>query len=539
MPLNAFWWSLFVVFFRGSSSTRRPHIIFILADDLGWSDVGFHGSNDVRTPNIDALAYSGLILNSHYSENLCSPSRAALLTGKYPIRNGMQHNVIVDSAPWGLPLDEKLLPEHLNKLGYVSHAVGKWHLGFFKKAYTPIYRGFASHYGFWNSHQDYFSHQVQASFLPFEGLDMRDNMTVDRSTKGRYTTRILTERAEKLIAAHNASSPMFLYFAHLATHAGNFDDPLQAPQEAIDMFSSVRPLKKRIYTAMVWELDQSIGRLVAALKRQNMLQDSIIAFVSDNGAPTTGLYRNGGNNWPFKGEKNTPWEGALRTVAILWSSSLAFPRRVVNHLMHLTDWMPTLYTAAGGNVRDLGRIDGVNHWDFFTRIGRKQPRHEILHNIDDIYQYSAMRIGPYKYVNGTTFLGCLDGWYGTEDSNTRKYNITDVLQSSVLASLARLSESEVLRIRETSKVRCPSLIKDNAQLCQPTKQPCLFNIHKDPCETNNIYGKSKKLIEVFEKRLAEFRADQVPPGNKKTEKAADPKYFNGTWTYWRDLEDSV
>nr|CAD7393265.1 unnamed protein product [Timema cristinae] len=230
-----------------STNLKKPNIIIILADDLGWNDVSFHGSNQIPTPNIDALAYNGIILNSHYVPALCTPSRSALMTGKYPTHTGMQHLVILAPEPWGLPLSEKLMPEFLKEAGYSTHAVGKWHLGFFRKEYTPTYRGFDTHYGYWNGYQDYYDHSMLATLVPYKGYDMRRDLDLDYSNQGHYSTDLFTEEAVRLIQTHDSRRPMFLYLSHLAPHAGNDDDPFQAPDEEVAKFPHIDDPERRVY----------------------------------------------------------------------------------------------------------------------------------------------------------------------------------------------------------------------------------------------------------------------------------------------------
>ncbi|CAD1470025.1 unnamed protein product, partial [Heterotrigona itama] len=215
----------------------RPHIVFILADDLGWNDVGFHGSGQIPTPNIDALAYSGLLLDRYYVTPICTPSRSALMTGKHPIHTGMQHGVLKCAEPRGLPLHEKLLPEYLRELGYSTHIVGKWHLGFYTKEYTPTYRGFDSHLGLWSGHHDYFDHSAVES--PYWGLDMRRGLDAAWDLHGQYSTDIFTKEAVRLIDNHNTSRPMFLYLAHAAVHSGNPYNPLPAPDQDVSKFTTI------------------------------------------------------------------------------------------------------------------------------------------------------------------------------------------------------------------------------------------------------------------------------------------------------------
>ncbi|XP_039279283.1 arylsulfatase B-like isoform X2 [Nilaparvata lugens] len=518
---------------------KPPNIIMILADDLGWNDVGFHGSNHIPTPNIDSLAYNGILLNNHYSENLCTPSRAALLTGKYPIRMGMQHGVILEPEPRGLPLTEKLFPEHLEKLGYESHAIGKWHLGYYKKEYTPTHRGFKSHYGFWNGYQDYFKHTVQASFIPYEGYDMRRNDDVDWSGVGRYSTDLFTEESIRLIEGHNTSKPLFLYLAHLAPHAGNYDDPLQAPQHVTQHLAQITDPEQRKYTGMVMKLDESVGRVMTALRRAHMLSNSIVIFLSDNGAATEGLHPNHGSNWPLKGEKYTPWEGGVHTTAMIWSPFLE-GKRISTGMMHITDWLPTLYAAAGGNVKSLGTIDGINQWETITK-GLKSPRKTILHNIDDTSGYSAIRINDYKYVNGTVLLGFLDNWSGeVKQAPTKRYNVTAVLHCEVSANLVQMghilpSYEAIISLRNQSKIECGA--SEVRTPCHPFEAPCIFNIRTDPCEMNNLYDKKNRSFAMkFENEIIKYRAISLPPGNVKTEKAGDPALHNNTWVSWGDLK---
>ncbi|GBO02704.1 Arylsulfatase B, partial [Araneus ventricosus] len=141
-----------------AAKVQKPHIVFMIVDDLGWNDVSFHGSKQIPTPNIDAIARDGIILNNYYVAPTCSPSRGSLMTGKYPLRLGFQHEVIVANSPWGLPLEEKILPQYMKSLNYVTRGVGKWHLGFFKEDYLPMKRGFDSFFGYWNGVEDYFTH---------------------------------------------------------------------------------------------------------------------------------------------------------------------------------------------------------------------------------------------------------------------------------------------------------------------------------------------------------------------------------------------
>lgn len=269
---------------------------------MGFNDVSFHGSNQFFTPNIDSLAYQGIILNNYYVPAMCTPSRAAFMTGKYPIHTGMQHFVIDSDEPWGLPVSEKLIPEYFKEGGYTTSLFGKWHLGYARRYYTPLQRGFDKHFGFWGPYVDYYSHKLhKLDRFYHPGFDMRDGENPSYETVGNYTTNLLTNKAIKYIEDYNSEKPIFMVFAHEAPHTGNEDDPMQAPQDVIDQFGYIADPKRRIMAAMMTILDQEIGRFIHALDQKGILQNSVIVFYSDNGAPTIGLHSNTGSNAPLKG----------------------------------------------------------------------------------------------------------------------------------------------------------------------------------------------------------------------------------------------
>ncbi|KAF5285022.1 hypothetical protein FQR65_LT02334 [Abscondita terminalis] len=471
-----------VLFALSSAADTKPHIIIILADDLGWDDVSFHGSNQIPTPNIDALAYNGVILNSHYVQPLCTPSRAALLTGKYPIHTGMQHSVILESEPRGLDLQEKLLPELLKDNGYSTYAIGKWHLGFYKREYTPTHRGFDSYYGYWQGYKDYYSHMAHGTITDENGYDLRRSFDVDWDSAGIYTTDLFTKEAEEVIKRHNSSKPMFMYLSHLAVHSGSPENPMQAPDDEIAKFSYIDDPERRIYAAMVSLLDKSVGKVITALREKRMLENSVVLFMSDNGAPTTGrFHRNHGSNYPLKGIKESPWEGASRCVAAIWSPLIKKPQRVSNHVMHITDWIPTIYSMSGLNFSELGKIDGLDMWSTISE-NSDSPRTEFVYNIDEISDYAAVRKGDWKYVYGTTSNGAYDSWYGLENRETHyHYDQNAILTSETGSALTGiitsfqikekqknqkiknfqnklLSNSSIASLRKSATIECPTPI---------------------------------------------------------------------------------
>ncbi|CAG9762811.1 unnamed protein product [Ceutorhynchus assimilis] len=522
-----------ILFISSASSTStRPHIVFIIADDLGFNDVSFHGSGQIPTPNIDALAYSGLILNNYYVNPICTPSRSALMTGKYPIHTGMQHTVLYGAEPRGLPLTEKLLPQYLQELGYVNRIVGKWHLGSWKKEYTPLYRGFVSHLGYWTGHQDYYDHSAVEK--PGWGLDMRVNMSIGYQLHGQYSTDLFTEESVNIINQHDKNRPLFLYLAHAAVHSANPYNPLPAPDEEVAKFP-IDDYKRQRFAGVLSKLDESVGRVVAALKHNDMLENSIIVFTTDNGGPAAGFNLNAASNYPLKGVKNTLWEGGIRGAALLWSPLIKTPSRVSTQLMQIVDWLPTLLTAAGGtNNHDLKDLDGQSIWNALSH-NIESPRHEILHNIDDIYGNAALMLDNWKLIQGTTYEGAWDNWYGPSGRN-QPYNTSLIHQSLVGKALRSISDSTINRLRSEATVQC-----GNATVvpCDPIKAACLFDIAKDPCEYINLADKYPNVVETLKLKLQQYNASAVPPGNLPLDPRGDPKHWNYVFTNFGDYEEMV
>ncbi|XP_076619804.1 arylsulfatase J [Colletes latitarsis] len=530
-----------VLFIKHAAATVQPHIVFILADDLGWNDVGFHGSGQIPTPNIDALAYSGLLLDRYYVSPICTPSRSALMTGKHPIHTGMQHGVLKCAEPRGLPLREKLLPEYLRSFGYKTHIVGKWHLGFYTKEYTPTYRGFDSHLGFWSGHHDYFDHSAVED--PYWGLDMRRNLHPAWDLHGQYTTDVITREAVKLIGDHNASQPMFLYIAHAAVHSGNAYNPLPAPDHNVARFNDIQDYDRRRFAGMLSKLDESVGSVVEALHTKGMLKNSIIVFSTDNGGPPAGFNLNAASNWPLRGTKNTLWEGGVRGAGLLWSPKLRRPGRVSRQLFHISDWLPTLLTAAGGNSSNLN-IDGMDLWGSLNE-DLESPRTSVLHNIDDIFGVSGVTVGDWKLVQGTTYNGQWDGWYGPS-GREQVYNVGGVIGSAAGRAVAsvglELSADIVRKLRAEATITCHPQ-NETLLLCKPLEAPCLFNVHLDPCEHNNLANEYPAIVNSLKQELRRLNATAVPPGNMSWDKRANPDFWDHMWTnfgdYLNELTETV
>ena len=379
----------------------RPHIVHIVADDLGWKDVGFNGCTDIKTPNIDALAAGGAKLTQFYVQPMCTPTRAALLTGRYPFRYGLQTAVIPSVSAYGLDTGEWLLPQALQEAGYRTAIIGKWHLGHADKKFWPRQRGFDYQYGAMIGELDYFTHDEQGVLDWF-----RDN---EPAKEEGYTTTLIGQDAERLIERHDVSTPLYLYLTFNAPHT-----PYQAPQEHVDRYKSIEDPTRRIYAGMVACLDDEIGRVVAALDKRKMRENTIILFHSDNGGTRNAMFAGvmadmskvkiPCDNGPYREGKGTLFEGATRVCALA-----NWPGRIragsVAGLVHAVDIYPTIAALAGASTARCKPLDGVNAWETIAQ-DRPSARSEIVYNVEPFR--AAVRDGDWKLIWRTMLPSSVD-----------------------------------------------------------------------------------------------------------------------------------
>lgn len=515
------------------SKKQPPNIVIIIADDLGWDDVSFHGSAQIPTPNMDTLAADGIILNNYYTQPVCTPSRAALLSGLYPIRTGLQNSVIQGAEPWGLPLEVEIMPRYLKEIGYETHLVGKWHLGYFKKEYTPTYRGFDSFYGLLQAEGNYENHTYEMDNRT--GLDFWIGTEPLRNETGHYATTLFTQRAVNLIRSRKKNKPFFLYLCHQAPHLGS-GGMLDAPQKNIDKFPYIGEKNRTIYAGMVDAMDQSVGVVVEALYEAQMLDNTIVVFLSDNGGQPWGPHASRSFNWPLRGTKATLWEGGTRAAAFLWSPLVAKRRRVSQQLMHITDWLPTLYSAAGGKPGRLSRqLDGRDMWHALSS-DKSSPRTEILYNYDVTDGTAALRYGSYKLVQGVSVNGTFDDRFKTTGGSRPASDLDKLMATSraarALKGLYRWNSLQFPKNwRQRATVRCPESGSRPSNFVSG-KPPYLFDLDKDPCELKNLASSLPKVVASLQKRLDRYISAAVPPGNQPIDPRGYPDNNNGIWAPW-------
>jgi arylsulfatase A-like enzyme len=355
----------------------RPHIVFFLSDDQGYADVGFHGGQ-IRTPNIDKLAAAGVRLESFHVQPVCSPTRAALLTGRYPARYGLQVGVIRPWAQYGLPLDERTLPQALKEAGYETAIVGKWHLGHFRPDYLPTHRGFDHQYGHYNGAIDYFTHLRDGGF----DWHRDDQVCHDEG----YSTHLIADEACRLVARHDPKVPLFLYVPFNAVHA-----PHQVPAKYKEPYTRLKE-PRRTYAGMVAAMDEAIGRVVDAVGKRGMRKDTLFIFSSDNGGPQPGVVTDNGK---LRAGKGTVYEGGVRACACAaWDGHIK-PGTATNEPLHMVDWYPTLLKLAGAKPDQKLPLDGLDLWPTLIE-GRPSPHKEILLNAAPAG--GAVRVGDWKLV---------------------------------------------------------------------------------------------------------------------------------------------
>lgn len=360
-----------------TAAAEQPNIVLFLADDLGWSDVGYHGA-EIKTPHIDRLAAAGVRLESFYVQPVCSPTRAALMTGRYPCRYGLQVGVIRPWADYGLPLSERLLPQILSDHGYTTVITGKWHLGLSERAYLPTRRGFSHQYGHYCGALDYFTHERDG------GLDWHRDDRVCHDDG--YTTVLIGDEAVRRVAQHPFEQPLFLYVPFNAPHS-----PLQALQEHLEQYASIKDGKRRAYAAMVHCMDEQVGRVAEAIAARGQTDNTLFIFSSDNGGPTN----LGATNGALRGAKGTLYEGGTRVVAwAAWNGRIP-AGTVCQEPLHMVDWLPTLAAIVGASLDGTLPLDGRDAWP--TILGTSpSPHDEILINVSP--RSGALRRGPWKLV---------------------------------------------------------------------------------------------------------------------------------------------
>jgi arylsulfatase A-like enzyme len=411
------------------AAESRPNILYIVADDLGWKDLGFQGCAEIKTPNIDKLAAGGARLEQFYVQPMCTPTRAALMTGRYPFRYGLQTLVIPSKGTYGLATDEYTLPQTLKDAGYATAMVGKWHLGHADQKYWPRQRGFDYHYGAVIGEVDYFTRESHGV------LDwQRDNKPV---CEEGYNTQLLGADAVKVIGGHDGKKPLFMYLAFTAAHS-----PYQAPEEYVGRYKNIEDETRRTYAAQIACLDDEIGKVLAALDRSKMRENTVVIFHSDNGGTRDAMFVGEAkvktipcDNGPLKGGKGNFYEGGTRVAAIAnWPGHIK-PGEV-KELIHVTDMLPTLAKLADGTTEKSKPLDGHDVWAAISE-GKPSGRDEVVYNVEPFN--AAVRKGDWKLVWRAVLPSRIELFNLAEDPNERS-NLADKQPEKVKELQARIEK---------------------------------------------------------------------------------------------------
>lgn len=330
---------------------QRPNFILIVADDLGYGDLGFTGSTQIKTPNIDRLAANGAVFSQGYvSAPVCSPSRAGILTGRNQVSFGHDNNIGgsqpgFDEAFLGLPLSEKTIADRLHPLGYVNGLVGKWHLGD-QPHFHPLKRGFDEFWGYTGGGHDYFTSEPDG-----RGYKSPIECNYKEPSAITYITDDKGNECVDFIGRHK-EDPFFLFASFNAPHT-----PMQATKADLELYQHIENKKRRTYCAMVHRLDVNVGRIMDAVEANGIADNTLIVFISDNGGPTNS---NASINAPFNGQKGILLEGGIRTPFIMnWKNTIPAGAVSADPVISL-DLAPTFFELAGGKTTEEDQFDGVN-----------------------------------------------------------------------------------------------------------------------------------------------------------------------------------
>ena len=435
---------------------KRPNVIIFLVDDLGWADISLRGA-PINTPSIDSLFEEGVTLDRFYATPICSPTRAALMTGRDPMRLGMSYSVVM---PWmnnGVHPDEHFMPESFKTAGYQTAMVGKWHLGHSQEIFHPNARGFDDFYGHMHTEVGYFP-----PFANQGGIDFQRNGTTI-SDKG-YETFLLADEATRWIEARDKEKPFFLYMPFLAPHT-----PLEAPDDLVKKYADLEdkreltrslsidrtrtlngfsPSARPMYAAVVDGLDQAIGQVLDTLSAEGIEEETIILFSSDNGGAA---YAGGGaDNFPLRGGKGDTYEGGIRVIAAMkWKGKIEAGSKF-SSIMTVMDVFPTLASAAEVPMLNTKEIWGRDMWPGM----RDSNEIKLSKNV-----YFASETPNYGEFHTTVF--------------NDKWKLVQVITSSLLE------------------------INVNNQL---------FDINNDPNEYKNLANKYPKLVEMMADQIRKWRA---------------------------------
>ena len=459
----------------------KPHLVFMLVDDWGWANVGYHRNpptREVVTPHIDSLVKEGLELNQHYAYQVCSPSRSCLMTGRLPIHVNDQNSSPDHYNPndpvsgySGIPRNMTGLAEKMKDAGYATHQVGKWDAGMATPDHTPQGRGFDSSFGYYHHENDYYTENYglcNESVI----IDLWDTDHPAHGINGtgpdNYEEGLFKERLLYVVNNHDTSKPLFLYYAPHIVHA-----PLQVPQTYLDMFRFIDNRDRRYYHAMVTYLDDVVGNLTDALKKRGMWDNLLFVTSSDNGGP---VYAGGGaNNYPLKGGKMSDWQGGIRVNAFVSGGYLPEKMRgqKTDGYIHLADWYGTFCAIAGVNQVDekaakakLPPVDSYNMWPLISGQTTTSPRTELP------VSFNTLISGDYKILTGNVSE---NGWTGPQYPN----------QTNPRGGIISVEH-------------CGD-------------DGCLFNIKDDPEERVNLATKMPDMLKEMQIKLKEVQDTYFSP----------------------------
>lgn len=363
------------------------------------------------------------------------------MTGRYPLRYGLQTAVIPSAYTYGLPTDEWLLPQALKEAGYKTAIIGKWHLGHADQKYWPRQRGFDYQYGPLIGEIDYFTHEQHGVVDWY-----RNNKQV---IENGYSTTLLGNDAVKLVSEHDPATPLFLYLAFNAPHA-----PYQATQEYLDQYKHIKDPNRRAYAASITAMDDQIAHVLSALIQKKMLDNTLVVFMSDNGGTFNKMFAGEGDmskvtipcdNGSYRDGKGSLYEGGTRVVGLAnWPGHIK-PGSSVDEIIHVVDWYPTLVGLADGHTGKAKPLDGMNVW-LTVSEGQPSPRTEVVYNVEPFR--ASIRQGDWKLIWKTLLPASVE-LYNIAQDPSEKDNVAAQHADIVVTLQQRANELAATMVKPT------------------------------------------------------------------------------------------